>query len=302
MPAGDSPTVARRRVRLALREAREAAGMTQTDVAEAMEWSLSKVIRIESGEVSIAQNDLRYLLSHLGVTEPARVTDLLEDAKVARTRQRAWWQEPKYREHLTAPLRRLIEFEGDAVAIRFFYIYQIPGPLQIPEYAMALTSKWDELSQEQIERRVEARRLRREMILARRDLRLWVLLDESVLRRPIGGPRVFAEQLRELVRVGRQPHVDIRMVPFDVEAVMSNNGGYDLLYLSEDGKDEDAVMYRETGPTDEILEDSTQASRHRERYEKIWHAALNESDTIDFIQERLEIVEKSAGQSTTIHT
>jgi transcriptional regulator with XRE-family HTH domain len=129
MAAGDTPTVARRRVRLALREAREAAGMTQTDVAEAMEWSLSKVIQIESGEVSIAPNDLRPLLGHLGIKDRARVEQLHVDAKTARTRQRqSWWQAPLYREYLSALLLRLIEFEGDAVAIRFG-LYVIPGPL-----------------------------------------------------------------------------------------------------------------------------------------------------------------------------
>ncbi len=69
MAEGDSPTVARRRVRLAIREARDAAGLTQSQVAEAMEWSHSKVIRIENGEVTIYPNDLRPLLSYLRVSD-----------------------------------------------------------------------------------------------------------------------------------------------------------------------------------------------------------------------------------------
>ena len=73
MAAGDLPAVARRRVRMALREAREKRDLTQSQVAEAMEWSLSKVMRIESGEVTIAPNDLRFLLAYLGITDRARV-------------------------------------------------------------------------------------------------------------------------------------------------------------------------------------------------------------------------------------
>ena len=294
MAVGDSPTVARRRVRLVLRDAREAAGLTQTDVAEAMEWSLSKVIRIESGEVSIAQNDLRFLLAHLGIDDPAKVAELLEDAKISRTRQRrVWWQEPEYREHLTPALRRLIEFEGDVVAIRFFCSSTLPGPLQIPEYAEALTRRWEgELTEEQIRVRVQARRLRRETVLTRHgSLRLWALVDESVLWRPIGGPSVFAAQLRELIRLGTEDFASIRMIPFDVEAALANNAGYDLLYLSEDGNDDDAVLYREIGTGDEIVEDSSIASRHRARYEKLWDAALDEADTIAFIRHRLQAVE-----------
>ena len=290
MAAGDSPTVARRRVRLALREAREAAELTQLHVAEAMEWSLSKVIRIESGEVSIAPNDLRPLLGHLGIKDRARVEQLLSDAKTARTRQRqSWWQAPAYREYLSLPLLRLIEFESEAVAIRYFGLYVIPGPLQIPEYAQALTRRWDEeLSEDEIRYRVEARRLRRETILARLDtLRMWVLLDEAVLMRPIGGNDVFAAQLQELLRLSQKESTTIRMVPFSVEAALSNNAAFDLLYLGADD-DENAVMYRETGVSDEIVEDRIMATRHRARYEKLWQAAMDEADTADFIEKRLD--------------
>jgi transcriptional regulator with XRE-family HTH domain len=291
MTTGDSPTVARRRVRLVLREAREQAGLTQTDVSEAMEWSLSKVIRIESGEVSIAQNDLRYLLDYLGIDDPARVNQLLEDAKISRTRRRrAWWQEPEFRDDLTPALRRLIEFEGDVVAIRYFGKDVIPGPLQLPAYAEALTRRFgDELTESQIQSRVQARRLRRETVLSRLDtLNVYVLLDESVLRRPIGGPETFSAQLRELQRLSREGQAFVRMVPFEVDAALSNNAAFDLLYLSQDGNDEDAVLYRETGLFDEIVEDVETSSRHRARYEKLWDASLNETDTIAFIQRRLD--------------
>jgi transcriptional regulator with XRE-family HTH domain len=303
MTAGDSPTVARRRVRLVLREAREQAGLTQTDVSEAMEWSLSKVIRIESGEVSIAQNDLRYLLAYLGIADPDRVNDLLQDAKTARTRRRAWWQESEFRDDLTPALRRLIEFEGDVVAIRYFGKDVMPGPLQLPEYAEALTKRFgDELTESQIRSRLEARRLRRETLLSRLDtLHTYVLLDEAVLRRPIGGPEIFSAQLRELQRLSREGLALIRMVPFEVDAALSNNAAFDLLYLSEDGNDEDAVLYREIGLTDEIVEDVEMATRHRARYEKLWHASLDESDTIAFIQRRLDTMNTAPGKHQSEH-
>src|SRR5688572_20486351 len=79
--SGDTPAVARRRVRLAIRDARTARGLTQSAVADAMEWSLSKVMRIESGEVTISQSDLRPLLAHLGVSDRVRVDELVQAAK-----------------------------------------------------------------------------------------------------------------------------------------------------------------------------------------------------------------------------
>jgi transcriptional regulator with XRE-family HTH domain len=115
-----SPTVARRRVRLALREAREAAELTQLQVAEEMEWSLSKVIRIENGDVSISPNDLRPLLSYLGIKDRARIAELLADSKIARSRQHvSWWQVPEFRV-LTDELRRYIEYEAVVTAVHSF--------------------------------------------------------------------------------------------------------------------------------------------------------------------------------------
>ena len=87
MSTGDLPAVARRRVRIAVREARERKGLTQADVAEAMEWSASKIMRIESGEVTISPNDLRPLLAYLGIQDRVRVEELIQDAKASRRRQ-----------------------------------------------------------------------------------------------------------------------------------------------------------------------------------------------------------------------
>src|SRR3954447_21651883 len=95
MSSGDTPAVARRKVRLAIKDARNAKGDTQTQVAEAMEWSLSKVMRIESGEVTISQNDLRPLLAHLGVKDRQAIDDLVQAAKASKQR-RQWWDDKRY--------------------------------------------------------------------------------------------------------------------------------------------------------------------------------------------------------------
>lgn len=83
-PAVSDPTVQRRRLRLELRRARDAAGLRQADVASAMEWSPSKLIRIEKGDVSISTNDLKVLLNYYGVTDKERSDELLELARSAR--------------------------------------------------------------------------------------------------------------------------------------------------------------------------------------------------------------------------
>ena len=303
MAEGDSPTVARRRVRIALREAREAAGYTQLEVAEEMEWSLSKVIRIENGDVSIAPNDLKPLLSYLQVKDRVRIAELVEDAKVARTRQRrAWYQTPEHREHLTDPLRKLIEFEAEATFIHYYSVFHVPGPLQLPEYSTALIETWsEEIPPEQIKFRLAARKLRHEAVVARAgSLKITALLDESVFRRTVGGPAVLKSQLQELLRASELGLLRVRMIGFDAEVPMSYNAGFDILFLGADGDLSSAVMYRETGTTDEILEDVAigkanasgppppgPVARHYDRYQKLWNAADNEDDTIAFIERRI---------------
>ena len=293
-----SPTVARRRLRLALREARERAKLTQHEVAEQMEWSSSKVIRIESGDVTIAPNDLRPLLAFLGIKDKATVADLLADAKIARRRQRAaWYQSPEYREHLTPAMMRLIEYEAEAKAIRYFQVFFMPGPLQTPDYARAnLAIFEDDLPEPQRHHRAQARRFRRDVVLSRLgELKIYALLDESVFRRPLGGPSVFLGQLREMYRLATDGLIKVRMVPFTFEGTMTNNATFDLLSLAEDDEASE-VLYRETGLVDEIVEDREVTRRHHSRFDKIWHDADGEDDTIDFMRGRIAELEASIGR------
>ena len=286
-----SPTVARRRLRLAVREARDRAKLTQQEVAEQMEWSLSKVIRIENGDVSISPNDLRPLLSYLGIKDKSTVAALLADARVARTRQRqAWYQRPDLREHLTDPLRRLFEYEAEASIARYYYVNFVPGPLQTPEYAAALIARYEEeLPPELVQVRLEARQLRRRALLERTEagtVDVRVLLDESVFMRQIGGLDVFAGQLRELESLSRRGVVRLRMVPFLGDAAVTNNASFDLLTLGA-GDDAGEVLYRETGIRDEIVEEKTSTERHRDRYDRVWLEVADEGDTINFLRKRI---------------
>jgi transcriptional regulator with XRE-family HTH domain len=298
MAEGDSPTVARRRVRLAIREAREAHNLTQQQVAEQMEWSLSKVIRIESGEVSISVNDLRPLLAFIGIKDKAEVGSLIADARIARSRQRqAWYQRPEFREHMSDAYRRLIEYEAEASAIRTYSVYYPYGPLQIPEYAAALTGSWGDhdMRAESVRAMVEARKIRREEFLGRLgSFKLFAVLDQSVLMRTLGGPEVLAKQLRSLQDIADRGLINIRMLPFDLESPIANNASFDLLTVPG-GTGE--VMYRENGLTDEIVEDVTSTSRHRERFDQLWHVAAAEADTIDFIRGRIEFLETKITES-----
>ena len=284
MSTGDLPAVARRRVRLAVREARERKGLTQADVAEAMEWSASKIMRIESGEVTVSPNDLRPLLAYLGIQDRVRVEELIQDAKASRRRQE-WWDEPRFREYLTPAMRQLIQYEVQAHVVKYFYMTLIPGRLQTPAYAEALLRSYgDWLEGHERDIRLEARVRRRKELMARKDRPdIQLLLDESVLRRKIGGGRVMGDQLRDLVQLADQERVRVRVVPFELQtAPPPLLGSFEVLYL---GTDEDAVMYYESALVDEIIEDKADIKRHLESFSRLWDTGLDEAISVRLIQD-----------------
>src|SRR5580704_7099732 len=125
-----SPVVQRRRLRTELRRARLDAGLTQEQVATAMDWSLSKLIRIENGTVGISMNDLKAILAHYKITDDRRSAELIALSRGAR--ERSWWN--SYRD--VAPrLIQLIEYEAAAFIARNFQPLIVPGLLQTEEYA-----------------------------------------------------------------------------------------------------------------------------------------------------------------------
>ena len=136
----EAPAVARRRVRLALRREREASGLSQATVADRLGWSLSKLQRIESGEVTVTGTDLRAALGVYGRADDEDMAGLYNDVRVAR-RER-WWTAQEHREHLSVGLRQLVQFEIAASAIRVFQPVLVPGLLQTAELADAVLDWW----------------------------------------------------------------------------------------------------------------------------------------------------------------
>jgi hypothetical protein len=130
---------------------------------------------------------------------------------------------------------------------------------------------------------------RRETLLARAaDVQILLMVDESVLRRTIGGPAVFAEQLRNLKVHAEAGSIRIRMVPFSLDASVTNNASFDLLKLGEG-----EVLYRETGLGDEMIEDQDTAAKHRARYDRVWQEVADEADTIQFIERQIKDLERA---------
>jgi len=243
--AGPDPTVHRRRLRNELRKTREAAGKTQRDVAAAMDWSQSKLIRIETGAVNISTNDLRALLGHYNV-EPARIDALVELARAARDVPR--WN--LYRDVASPEYIAFLGYESSASIIRNFEPLLVPGLLQTEEYAREVITAVEYNNPQNIDALVDLRMQRQETIVRQPPPDLHFIVDEAVIRRTIGGADVTRRQLRHMREVAEYENVTLRIVPFSAGMYPRLRVPY-VLFEFPDPEDED-VLFLEN-PLGEVI-------------------------------------------------
>jgi len=283
----DSPAVARRRVRLALRAARLAKSLTQSQVARAMDWSLSKVIRIEKGEVNVSPSDLKVLLEHLDVTDPNKVEELLDDARLSRSER--WTVSTEDREHMTPAMLELVQFEADATAVRYYNNLLVPGPLQTRAYAEAIFANYpSDFDPGTVEARIALRQRRNKLIHRVRSPEYLVLLDESVLMRALGNSPAMAEQLDVLVRLTEETRTQIRILPLKGVTSLFFLGPFTIVDLEEG---QSALLYREiVGGGDEVVHAPADVERHRRTFDQMWELALDQEKSIQIIVRQAEMM------------
>ena len=195
-----SPLMLRRRLRTELRTARLKKDLTQEQVARAMEWSLSKMNRIEKAKTGISANDLKALLRLYGITDKERIEELLALARAAR--QSPWWS--RYSDIAPPTLLELIEYEYAASAVSQFETIFVPGILQTDEYASAVLQGFygEKSPAEQVAALVELRTRRRDLLTSENAPKFSFVLDESVIHRLVGSPAIMSQQFMHLVRYG----------------------------------------------------------------------------------------------------
>jgi transcriptional regulator with XRE-family HTH domain len=277
MTTPHGPTSGRLRLRTALRTARETTRLTQQQVADAMDWSLSKIIRIEKGTVSISTNDVRALLQLYGVTDDRQVADLVELARAAR--KKAWWA--AYRNEVPAHFGELIGLEAEASAHRYFQPIAVPGLLQTRAYARAVLNNVapGELTPAQIDTRVEIRMTRQREVLGQaKPPRLEIVLDEAVLRRVADSPEVMREQLLHLVELGAAANMVIQVLPF-IAGVNTVEGSFMILQFPDDTD----VVYVESALAGYVLDRPDDIGPYRQAFERLQETSLKPEDSLALI-------------------
>jgi transcriptional regulator with XRE-family HTH domain len=273
---GPSPVVQRRRLRTELRKARLEARLTQEQVAEAMDWSLSKVIRIENGAVGISTNDLKALLRYYKVIDAERTDELIALARAGR--ERSWWS--GYREVVPQGLLQLIGYESAAFIARNFETLLVPGLLQTEEYARTIIKEFE--GPNHLETLVEIR-MRRQDLLDRTDPPLlFFILDEAVVRRLIGGKAVMRRQILRLIEMADRPNVTIEVVPFGAGAHPGLKGPFVVIEFPD--PEDDDVLYLESARGDVIsVELREEIPAYREAFEALRKLSLGPDGSLTYL-------------------
>lgn len=284
MTAVLDPTVQRRRLRVELKKAREAAHLAQAEVARAMDWSHSKLIRIERGDVSVSINDVRALLNHYGVENREQVDRLIELARSAYRRGSAYDQ---YAVLLKPGLKDYLAYEATAAMVRQYEHAVIPELLQTEDYGREIlrTAGWvpDEVDQllTVLQNRQDA--LRRENSAGLR-----FILDEAALARIVGRHQVMRHQLERLRDLSAESHISIQIIPFAYGAYPSMAESFVMLDFADPNLDD--MVFLETTDQKTMLDNDDSIARYRGRFTLLTQISLTPIDSASFLERQISAV------------
>ncbi|CAL9375088.1 helix-turn-helix domain-containing protein [Streptomyces sp. enrichment culture] len=278
------PAVRRRKLGAELRALRTRTGLTSGEAARLVGWHQSKVSRIETGASGVKPSDVRLLLDAYRVSDPELRELLLmlagSDDGIGRHH---WWH--AYRGVLPPAYRDFISLESQASAMRTLETSVVPGLLQTPEYARAVTRAAvrglrDE-PDERLDALVQVRLARQEVLRARPPLRLSAVLDEAVLRREVGGPEVMERQLLRLLEAARLPQVRIQVLPFSAGAHIGITGPFVIFSFPRTSDLDVVVLDHMTSSL--YLERKEDLEAYVEAFNSLQAHALSPEESLDHI-------------------
>lgn len=274
--AAEDPSVLRRKLRTFLRRRRETAGITQRDAADALDWSLSKLIRIEMGTQGISVTDLKAMLALYGVTDEAIIDSL--SAAARGSRGQSWWH--AYRDIVSPQFAQYLGQEGIASSLQVFHPFLVPGLLNTEDYATALLGAFPDPGR--AKRIVELRVERQKRLFANPDRNLTFVLDEEALYRWIGGRVVMRNQLQHLLEVAESSQAMVRIIPFTKGAHPGLGGPFVLLH-GDDASDR--MVFLESVSGDQLIRDDPKSiERYESYFEQIKWLSLSLEQGIELLR------------------
>ncbi len=212
-----------------LRRLRTDMGLTREEAAQAIRASEWKIHRLENGQVGFKERDIVDLLALYGVTDPDEVAAFLMLTREANAP--GWWQ--RYGDVLPPWFRTYVDLESAATLIRTYEGQFVPGLLQTDDYIRALVHGTHLESAEEVGRRVRLRMARQTLLTREHPPRLWAVVDEAALRRPVGGREVMRGQLERLLDASKLPNVTLQVLPFGAGAHSAMVGAFSILRFAD---------------------------------------------------------------------
>jgi transcriptional regulator with XRE-family HTH domain len=222
------PTALRIGLGSELRRRRERAGITREVAGEALRASPAKISRLELGRVGFKERDVLDLLTLYGVTDETERTQFLALAR--RANAPGWWH--RYSDLLPGWFETYLGLEQASTMIRTYELQFVPGLLQTGDYARAVTLLGHE-DAEDVERRVELRLRRQEVLTAPGAPTLWAVIDEAALRRSLNGPSLLRAQLDHLLAMNELPNVSVQIAPLSFGGHAAAGGPFSILRFAE---------------------------------------------------------------------
>jgi transcriptional regulator with XRE-family HTH domain len=224
------PTVLRLMLGNQLHRLREAAGVTHDQAGYEIRASRSKISRMENGRVGFKERDVADLLTLYGVTDERARAGVLSFARQANIP--GWWS--KYGDVLADWFEAYLGLEGAASVIRTFEMQFVHGLFQTEAYARAVTLLGHKAAPaDEIDRRVNMRLKRQDLLARPEPPKVWSVVDEAALRRPVGGRAVMRAQLNRLIEVAALPQVTVQVVPFGRGGHAAAGGSFTILRFAD---------------------------------------------------------------------
>ncbi|GAA1946064.1 helix-turn-helix domain-containing protein [Kitasatospora viridis] len=274
-PSKTPPSIRQRRLGAELRRLREQAGLSVTRAGELHGATQSRLSSIESGGYPVSADRVR-ALARLYDCADDKLIDALTEMTGGRTR--GWWEE--YREILPSGALDLAELEHHAQSMRIASAIHIPGLLQTPEHARALfRDSVPPLSPPEVEHLVSHRIKRQAVLYGAEPTPLSVLVHEAALQMGFGGPEVARAQLKHLLTMSENPHIDLRVMPFGTGSYPGSGAG--IVYFNAEVPRLDTVQV--DGATSEFIDTDPQLFKYRIVMDRLEMNSLNPEASRDLI-------------------
>lgn len=275
-----SPTIRRRQLSAILRRMRKEAGLSLDDAARRLEWSRAKLGHIETGERKrLSVVEVRALMREYGISEDDPQHEAVLGL-VRQAQQRGWWT--RYDDILTGSY---VELEAEAAQIDNYEAFGVPGLLQTPSYARIVQRARLWRDHDDIQRAVDARMKRQEILTRESPPELWAVIEEHALQRLAGVPDVMREQVEHLAHLAdNSAHVTIQVLPTSAGVHAGATGPFVIMDFPAPAS---PIVYLETFTDGLYLERPEEVAMYRKLWDHIRTSALDEQKTIPYLKKMI---------------